>query len=911
MKAFFNKKILLIAVFLVASILAVVLTSHNKKIDFNTEVKPIFNNKCIACHGGVRQKSDFSLLFRSDAVSPAKSGKYPIVPYKPEESELIRRVTENDPDERMPYKHEPLSKKEISILKKWIRQGAEWGVHWAYLPVQQVELPEHKNKWIKNEIDQFIYDKLKKEKLKPADEADKATLLRRASLDLIGMPAPEKIRAKFLNDANSNAYENLVDDLLASSHFGEKWATMWLDIARYADTKGFEKDPGRIIWEYRDWLIRAFNEDKPYDQFIIDQLGGDLLPEPTDAQFVATAFHRNTITNDEGGTDNEEYRTAAVVDRVNTTWTGLMGTTFSCVQCHSHPYDPFRHEEYYKFMAFFNNTRDADSEEEYPLLRHYSKEDSLEAVKIKNWVKQNSNEKRAGEVYRFLKTFQPAITSYERTDQYDNCELRDTKSLVIRKRSSFRMTQIDLTDKNYFLFRYIGYPADGVMTIRLDSLNGPVWKTFVVPSTKGENKFFGIEVTPVPGVHNLHFSYFSKKLEKDDYTSILFDIFHFGQTLPGKGKPGYDSTFSRFMSLLSKKVPNTPVMVENTPDLHRETNIFERGNWLVKGDKVEAAVPRIFNPMPANLPKNRLGLAMWLTDKKNPLTARAMVNRLWEQLFGNGIVETLDDFGTQGAIPTHQELLDWLSWQFMNEYKWSLKKLLKTMVMSATYRQQSKVLPDLFEKDPYNKLYARGPRIRLSAEQVRDQALMISGLLSKKMYGPGIMPYQPKGIWNSPYSPEQWFQSKGEDQYRRAVYIYWKRTAAYPSMMTFDATTREVCNAKRIRTNTPLQALVMLNDSAYLEMARHFAYRLKRESGDNVQQQIKKGYEQAVGHAINEENLLVLMNLYETALAKFKKDKDKTCEMIGMNNEHNNPETAALVVVTNAILNLDEVIMKS
>ena len=911
MKAFLNKKILLIAILLAASILAVVLTSGHKKIDFNTEVKPIFNTKCIACHGGVRQKSDFSLLFRTDAISPAKSGKYPIVPYKPEESELIRRVTENDPDERMPYKHEPLSKQEISILKKWIRQGAEWGVHWAYLPVQEVELPEHNTKWIKNEIDQFVYDKLKKEKLKPADEADKATLLRRVSLDLIGMPAPENIRAKFLTDTRSNAYETLVDDLLASSHFGEKWASMWLDIARYADTKGFEKDPGRIIWEYRDWLIRAFNEDKPYDQFIIDQLAGDLLPEPTDAQFVATAFHRNTATNDEGGTDNEEFRTAAVVDRVNTTWTGLMGTTFSCVQCHSHPYDPFRHAEYYKFMAFFNNTRDADSEEEYPLLRHYSKEDSLEAVKIKNWVKQNSSEKQAGEVYRLLKTWQPATASYERTDQYDNCELVDTKALAIRKRSTFRLKEIELSDKNYFLFRYRGYQKDGVMTIRLDSLKGPVWKTFLVPSTKGEFKIFDIEVNPVQGIHNLHFSYFSKQQEKDDQTSLIFDWFHFGQTLPGKGKPGYDSTNNRFMSLLSKTVPNTPVMAENPSDLHRETNIFERGNWLVKGEKVDAAVPRIFNPMPENAPKNRLGLAMWLTDKKNPLTARAMVNRLWEQLFGNGIVETLDDFGTQGAIPTHQELLDWLSWQFMNDYKWSLKKLLKTMVMSATYRQQSKVSPELFEKDPYNKLYARGPRIRLSAEQVRDQALMISGLLSEKMFGPGIMPYQPDGIWNSPYSSEQWYLSKGEDQYRRAVYIYWKRTAAYPSMMTFDATTREFCSAKRIRTNTPLQALVMLNDSAYLEMARHFAYRLKKESAGNIRQQIKKGYEQATGHSIDGENLSVLMNLYETALAKFKRDRDKTCEMIGMNNEHNNPETAALVVVTNAILNLDEVIMKS
>ena len=904
------KGIIVLLMLIVVGGLVYYFSFSSEKIDYNTQVKPIFNKKCIACHGGVKAKSDFSLLFREDALKPAKSGKYPIVPGKPGESEMIRRITEKDEEERMPYKHDPLTKEEISILRKWIKQGAGWGEHWAYLPVQKPALPDEENKWIRNEIDQFVYQKLEKEKLEPSAEADKQTLLRRLSLDIIGMPAEKMIANKFLSDNSDKAYENLVDDLLASKRFGEKWTSMWLDIARYADTKGFEKDPGRNIWEYRDWVIRAFNDDKPYNEFLIEQLAGDLLPDPTDAQYIATGFHRNTTTNDEGGTDNEEYRTAAVIDRVNTTWTGIMSTTFGCVQCHSHPYDPIRHDEYYKFMAFFNNSRDVDSEEDYPLLRHYEKDDSAEVARIKDWLKQNATADDTKKFYTLLKTWEPTITSFERTDNYDNCELRDTKWLMIKKRSVFRMKQINLSDKSYLMFRYLGYSNDGVWTIHLDSLNGPVWKTINVPDTKDGHKIYGVDVEPVPGVHDLYFSYFNKNLPQDDFTALLLDWFHFGQRFPGKDKQGYDSTAGNFMRLLNKRVKTTPVMFENPADLKRETNVFDRGNWLVKTDKVEADVPKLFSPIQKTGAKNRMDLALWLTDKQHPLTGRTMVNRIWEQIFGNGIVETLEDFGTQGISPTHKELLDWMTWQFMNDYNWSLKKMIKVIVMSATYRQRSNVNDELLQKDPYNKFYARAPRVRLSAEQVRDQALFISGLLSNKMYGPGIMPYQPEGIWNSPYSGAQWRQSQGEDQYRRGVYIYWKRTAGYPSVMTFDGIQRDICVARRIRTNTPLQALVTLNDSAYIDMARNFAYRLQKEVNGDIDGQIKKGYGLTTGHAIDEKELSILLNLYNNALTKFKADKDKTCEMIGLNNEHNNPETAALVVVCNAILNLDEVLTK-
>ena len=916
-----TKKSFLITVLLITTIGVFVFSTRHGKVDFNSEIKPIINNKCISCHGGVKRQANFSLLFRSEALAKTKSGKYAIIPGDPKHSELVRRINSKDPEDRMPYQHAPLSKKEINLLTSWIDQGAQWGDHWAYVPVQPVAPPQPKSSffglipgknwdWVKNDIDYFIYEKLQEQKLKPSAEADKATLLRRVSLDLIGLPAPVSLAKKFLDNNNSNAYEQLVDSLLASPHFGEKWTSMWMDLARYADTKGYEGDAKRSIWRYRDWLIKAFNNDKPYDQFLIEQLAGDLLPHATDEEFVATAFHRNTMTNDEGGTDNEEFRTAAVVDRVNTTWQALMGTTFSCVQCHSHPYDPFRHEEYYKFLAFFNDTRDEDTWAEYPLLRHYKPEDSSKLIQLTGWLKENNYTAEAKNIYRFLKTWQPTVNSIQ-ADQFVNCELNDTKWLTMRNPSTARLKHISLENKSQLLFRYIGLAPGGVWTIRLGKPDGPVLQTIKLAPTKGW-KITSVDIPMTSGFHDLFFSYHNPNLKSPDANGVQFDWFYFTQPLPGKGKSSYAEMNKIFWDLLEKNVETTPVMMDNPSEFQRTTNVFDRGNWLVKGKQVNADVPHALNPLPKNAPRNRLGLARWLTDKKNPLTARTMVNHLWEQLFGTGIVETLDDLGTQGAEPTHRELLDYLSYQFMNGYNWSVKKLIKAMVLSATYRQDSKVVKEGLEKDPLNKFYARGTRVRLSAEQVRDQALAISGLLSKKMYGPGVMPWQPEGIWMSPWNGDYWKKSEGEDQYRRAVYTFWKRTSSYPSMISFDGVGREVCTSRRIRTNTPLQALVTLNDSVYLEASRHFAYYLEKEEGkNNVRARISKGYEIALMKPISNAKLETLEKLYQTALQKFKMDKDKTCEMVGVNDEHNNPETAALVVVTNAILNLDEVVTRN
>ena len=920
MKKLLSNSILWTAIILVGIIAVFAFSTKKHIVDYSTDVKPILNKKCITCHGGVKKQGGFGVLFREEALGKTESGHPAIIPGDPDKSEMMKRLTSHDPEERMPYKEEPLHDEEIDILRRWIKQGAQWGEHWAYVPVKSVSVPKpttffglisRDNEWAKNEIDYFVVEKQDEMNMNHTTEADKRTLFRRVSLDLIGMPAKEAWLQQYLSDKTGKGYEILVDSLLNAPQYGERWTSMWLDMARYADTKGYEADMSRNIWKYRDWLINAFNSDKPYNDFLTEQIAGDLLPDPTDAQYIATAFHRNSMTNDEGGTDNEEFRTAAVMDRVNTTWEVLMGTTFACVQCHSHPYDPFTHEEYYKFLAFFNNSRDEDTQADYPLLRQFSGADSTKLIELKNWLTQYTDATKEKHIYSFVKTWQPAVNALQ-SDHFQNAALASSWYAAMRNNGSFRLPNIHLDNKKTLLYRYTTGYNGGVCTIRLDSLNGTILNKVVLKKTDG----WGIErldFNEVKGVHDLYFTYTNHALLNTENTGVMFDWFHFDEPFPGKDKPGYDSAYSNYWQLLHAPAETTPVMMESNDEQYRTTKIFERGNWLVKGDVVKPAPPHILNAMPAGAPANRLGLAMWLTDKKNPLTARTMVNRLWEQLFGNGIAETLEDLGTQGIQPTHQQLLDWLAFTFMNDDKWSVKKTLKRMVMSATYQQASFADKDVLEKDPYNRYFTRGPRVRLSAEQVRDQALVVAGIMSNKMFGPSVMPYQPKGIWLSPWNGADWEQSKGEDQHRRGVYIYWKRTAPYPSMMTFDATGREVCSARRIRTNTPLQALVTLNDEAYLEAARYFALRMQKEGGKNIRDQIKKGYELATYQPINEEGIAVLEKLYQKSLNTYKKDNAAACDMLdnSMGDQKTAPEMAALTVVANSILNMDELITKN
>lgn len=919
MASFRKKKIVLVTVALLLVTSSFLYFTKNPPVNFTSDVKPVINKHCISCHGGVKQKGGFSLLFREEALGKTESGKPAIVPGDADHSEMIRRLTLKDPEERMPYKHEPLSKEEIAILTRWVDEGAAWGEHWAYAPVKELTVPQPSSffglfktssKWAANEVDHFIEAKWKAAGLSASPQADKQTLLRRLSLDIIGMPAPENIARQYLADNTANAWPTLVDSLMASPHYGEKWTALWMDLARYADTKGYERDDSRNIWRYRDWLINAFNQDMRYDSFLVKQISGDLLPGATDDDFIATAFQRNTMTNDEGGTDNEEFRTAAVMDRVNTVWQATMGTTFACVQCHSHPYDPFKMEDYYKFLAFYNDSRDEDTYAEYPLLRHFNDSLQNELTNLKNWLQQNAGAAKAAEVNTFLKTWQPAINSLL-CDSFTNGELSDTKWLALRNNAVCRLKNVDLSNRTQLIFRHQAYADGGVWQIHNDQPNGPVIARIPLKKTTNGWTISTATIAPQSGMHNLYFTYTNPQLKTPEATGAMFDWFYFTGNFAETNATGYAPAQQKFWQLLNVNTPTTPVMMENPTLMHRTTHIFERGNWLVKGDVVNPGVPASLGALPANAPANRLGMAQWLTSTKNPLTARTMVNRVWEQLFGTGLAETLEDLGSQGVAPTHPELLDWLSYRFMHEDQWSVKKLIKRIVMSAAYRQDAKISAEQLQQDPYNKFYARFSRVRLSAEQIRDQALCISGVMSDKMYGPSVFPYQPKGIWLSPWNGAEWVQSKGEDQYRRALYTYWKRSAAYPSMLTFDGVSREVCTVRRIRTNTPLQALTTLNDSAYLDIARHFALRMQTLAGSNVQQQIKTGFKLATNHDINEKALQSLMNLYNAGYKKFKNDAEKTCGMAGGKNEHNNPETAALIVVANALLNLDEVVTKN
>jgi hypothetical protein len=900
--------------FFIGFVLAGVIFSgcRDKSIDFSAQVKPILNKHCIACHGGVKRNAKFSLLFRHEALDTAESGKHVIIPGDPEHSEMIRRITSNDPEVRMPYKEEPLSKEEIAILRQWIKEGAQWGDHWAYLPPRPVAVPNSGEvlsgfsvdgkDWAKNEIDHFILKRLEEEDLTPSPEADKPTLIRRLYMDVIGLPPTPAQAEKFIKDERPDAYSRVVDELLASPHFGEKWASWWLDMARYSDTKGYEKDAGRTIWRYRDWVIKAFNADMPFDRFTTEQLAGDLLPNPTDDQLIATAFHRNTMNNDEGGTTDEEFRVASLIDRVSTTWEIWQSTTMGCVQCHTHPYDPFVNEEYYKAMAFFNNTRDEDTPGEHPNLRIYSEEDNQRLDKIRAWVRSNGGAKEELEVKHFLKTLEPKFHPHD-FDQFINGELIDNKYLGIRSGGSARVKQIYLEGKTTLIMNYWADVDGGSFEIRRDRIDGDVIVSGKLP--KG-GRAISVPVKPSMGKHDLYITFRNTQI-KADRAVCNVEWFAFRDDLPGKGATDYEAVKSTFMDLINATADETPIMVENTAEQHRTTRIFVRGNWLAKGDSVTPGVPKSLNAFPKDQPYNRLGFAAWLLSKENPLTARAMVNRFWEQIFGTGIVESLEDFGTQGAIPTDKELLDWLALRFMNDNHWSMKKLVKDMVLSATYRQDSHVSNELLERDPTNKFLARGPRVRLTFEQVRDQALAVSGLLSDKMYGKSVMPYQPAGIWNSVYSDEYWKESEGDDEFRRSVYTYAKRTSPYPSMMMFDGSSREVCVSRRIRTNTPLQALVTLNDSSFVVAARSLAKGMVKHK-TQPKEQIRAGYKSILIRDISDQKLNVLAGLYDEALEEYKQDKMAATKLAAEKNA--SPELAAMTIVANALLNLDEVITK-
>ena len=901
------------------------------EVDFSADVKPILNKHCISCHGGVKKTAGFSVLFESEALGETQSGKPAIIPGNSNKSEFIIRLKYTDPEMRMPYKKPALSKAEIKILTDWIDQGAKWGTHWAYLSVNEEAIPEvasqYKNQgFLSNPIDHFIAARMEEKKLLPNSPADKNIIARRVAFDITGLPPDEQLANSFISEGIS--YEDYVDSLFVDSGFGEKWASWWLDLARYADTKGYETDRGRSIWKYRDWVIKSLNKDMAFNQFTLEQLAGDLLPEPSVKQLIATAFHRNSMNNDEGGTDDEEFRVAAVVDRVNTTFDVWQGTTMSCVQCHSHPFDPFKHTEYYNLMAFFNNTMDEDLIDESPNLKEYSKVDNIEVNKVLNWISEKGN-KNIYSIYKnFLQFQEPKYPAHDFSivDLENDLGTINGLWLALRHRGVASLKNFDTNGYQNFYFMHDAKPGTKIY-LRINSKNSNlITEIDFKPDNSNEsdneivkdnlnyfNPRLKIKKVRIPKfeepfelfIEARNPSLFDVKEYKNLYDGDAINIIWVATLpdLPEKGTKQNQIIVKKFMNLLTKDVENkTPIMVENPDHMKRKTHVFDRGNWMVKNDEVQTGVPQTLNPWQEKWEKNRLGLAKWLVDEENPLTSRTMVNRVWYQIFGNGLVSTLEDMGTTSDPPSHPALIDWLSYEFMHSMNWSLKTLIKKMVMSSTYRQSSHTTKEKLAIDTDNIFYSRGPRLRLTAEEIRDQALSISGLLSNKMFGPGVMPPQPDGVWEHRYLGNLWKTSEGEDRYRRGIYTYLKRTSPYPSMITFDAGSREVCLVNRSPTNTPLQALVTMNDPVFLEAAIHLA---KSYSNKEIKAAISQMYQKATMRVVDDTKLGALVNLYEEANKTFQDDLDQLQDFFGLN-EDIDKNIASLAVVANAIMNLDE-----
>ncbi|MEM9258917.1 MAG: DUF1549 domain-containing protein, partial [Bacteroidota bacterium] len=777
--------------------------SPEEQVSFNEDIRPLLNEHCVGCHGGVKQSGGFGLVFRENALGPTISGVSAIVPGKPGQSELIRRLRHDDPELRMPLDGNPLAEEEITLIERWIDQGAEWETHWAYQPVKAVDVPADPSGWSQNPIDNFILARLQKDSLAPASRARKATLLRRLSLDLIGLPPTPKEIREFVNDDRPEAYSEAVDRLLNSPRFGEHWASRWLDLARYADSRGYERDAERSIWQYRDWVIRAFNEDLPFDEFTLQQIAGDQLSESVDSQLLATAFHRNTLGNDEGGTNNEEYRVVTVMDRVNTSWEVWLGTTMACVQCHSHPYDPIRHEDYYGSYAFFNQSVDHDHVSEAPYLVTYHQEEERKMQKIEAWLQEVALPQVQSKWSKMLRLREPRIRPYDFTDVQGGIftDRADEDFMFVHDSNYFALP---LRPLEKVAALHLSYRPQGkkppTVTVHLDAPDGEQVGAAELGWRPGAGSTKRIRLQPMEGAHRLYLRFHGEPDRK--LTGIYAVLFE--PHLPGEEREDYEEVVAYIDELLAAKDSiRTPIMLDLPDDQQRVTQVFNRGNWLVPTDTVVPSVPEIFPSLPQEIAAGRLAFARWIVDPENPLTARVMVNRFWAGLFGQGIVTTLEDFGSQGAKPSHPALLDWLAGQFVEEMDWSVKKLLRLLVHSATYQQTSAASSEMLAVDPYNTLLGRSPRVRLSAEQVRDQMLATAGLLSDKMYGPSVMPQQPEGLWNAVvYSGLRWKRSEGEDRYRRSLYTFLRRSIPHPLLTTFDGTNREVCLSRRTLTNT-------------------------------------------------------------------------------------------------------------
>ncbi|HEX5410691.1 MAG TPA: PSD1 and planctomycete cytochrome C domain-containing protein [Terriglobia bacterium] len=1003
---------------------------------FATKIRPILAERCYQCHGPDVHQNGLRLDSLAAILKGSENGKV-VVPGNSGDSRIIRRLAGLERPQ-MPYGGPPLTDAQIKLIRQWIDMGAPGPdsntaiaqatkplKHWAYVKPVRPDLPKVKNAaWCRNPIDYFVLARLEKDGTRPSPEADKITLLRRVYLDLIGLPPSIKETDEFLADKSPNAYEKLVDKLLASPHYGERWARPWLDLSRYADSNGYEKDSPRVAWEYRDWLINALNDDMSFKEFTIEQLAGDMLSNPTNDQLIASGFNRNTLLNQEGGVDKVEQRFYTLVDRVNTTSEVWLGTTLGCAECHNHKFDPFPQKDYYRMMAFF------DSNANYRILdlgqgEGYVWEPDLElptpeqAAKVKQLraqiagLKQTlatdtpaleaEQEKWEAEMKRAAKEWMPLKPSHyvseegaqlklladgsilaggknPYADNYDieaetnaqaitgiRIEVLSDASLpkggpgrdldgnfflsgfeaeaspagssapaqkivfkqavdnesesgysarnLVKKEKDLKGWSIDSTPSPVPIVREavlvpekpFGFPAGTKLTIHLKHGMRHTTRNigrFRLSVTTSQNP---AAITQVPAriVPLLDGSPSDRsEKEKADLAAVY-------RAIAPSLQPTRDQVAKLEKSVKDLGIVTALVMGEQNSFERPSSYIRIRGTFSSLGEKVYAGVPSALNPLPADAMPNRLGLAEWLVSDDNPLTARVTVNHYWQEIFGKGIVETSEDFGTQGDPPTHPKLLDWLATEFMQN-NWSMKHIIRLIVTSATYRQSSRATPQMIEYDPYDKLLERGPRFRVEAEMVRDIALSASGLLSPKIGGPSVMPYQPPGIWDRPYSDAKWVESKDGDQYRRGIYIFIRRTAPYPSLITFDVPSREFCTVRRVRTNTPLQALTTLNDPVYFEAAKTLARRMMKDAAPGAAARVTYGFRRVLTRRPTSQELDRIVAYYQAELGHYQKNLKAAGEVI---NGYGDPkldvaEQAAWTMVANVLLNLDEAITK-
>jgi hypothetical protein len=1002
-------------------------------VDYAKDVQPIFARHCYECHGAEKQKGKLRLDERLSALR--KGDDAVIVPGKPDQSELYRRILLPKGDEDvMPNRGELLSRTETDLVRDWIAQGAVWPEgalpikHWAYICPVKSPLPKLKNPAAaKNGIDNFVLARLEKEKLVPSPEADRYQLLRRVYLDLIGLPPSPEETAAFLADKSPDAYEKVVDALLKSPQYGLRWARPWLDLARYADSSGYQRDNLWQIWPYRDWVVDALNRDMPFDEFTIEQIAGDLLPNPTLAQKIATGFNRCSAINVEAGSDQEESRVNQILDRVNTLGTVWLGSTIECTQCHNHKYDPFTQKDYYQLFAFFNNTpketkfakagNTAALEFSGPYLsvpdpaveaRRAAIQQSITEVEKSEtaareklltgeqaWEKQTlaslptlprahvleiSDFETESDSFHQILNDQSVLI---RNNENAAAPAKDTYTVTVHtklagitafkvealsdpslpgggpgrgdeKRPNFILTELKVTAKpegngpakpvklrrSRVSFEQKNFTADKALdgnpktgwgiSPHFSQDHFAVFETgaplqegeaatlvFVLKQDFGGGRMIGrLRLSALTGAEG------TNDLPEEVVTVLTLLVSERSAAQTEKlhefflsSQPEINALKSRKLKLSDdlKKVMPSQTLVMQEMESKRASTIFVRGNFLTKGEAVTPGVPAVLPPLTEE-PRNRLALARWLVSTNNPLVARVTVNRWWTEFFGHGLVTTPEDFGVKGDPPTHPELLDWLACEFM-ESGWSMKHMHRLMVTSATYCQSSAIRPDLRERDDQNKLYARGPRVRMDAEMIRDNALAISGLLSLKMGGPPVHPYQPPGIWGNKVggAPVTYEISEGEDRYRRGIYTVWKRTSPYPAFITFDAPSRITCIARRPRSNTPLQALTLLNDPVYVEAAKSLAARvLKEMPSANVEDRIKHAFQLCLVRPPAAAELKTLVQLYQDQLEASRKEPDakKLLPESAGSEKLDSAEFAAWYSVVSALLNLDETITK-